>query len=309
MTNQTAITKDNVSLSIDGVLYIRVVDPVKASYGVDGALWAATQLAQTSMRSELGKLSLDAVFAERDALNAAIVESISAAASGWGLQVLRYEIRDISPPNAVRAAMELQAEAERRKRAQILESEGARDARVNVAQAAKAEVVLASEAAKADLVNRAQGEAEATRARAEAEAEALRVVAAALEDNGDAGGRAATFHVAERYVQAFGQLAKESTTLLMPSAAGDPAAMVAQALAIYGKVVQDPKAGNAGTATPLLDQAQGAESQGSAGNATGGAGTWNKPRESRQSKPTTAETPDEDLEPGTPTGGFSLQRK
>lgn len=233
--NQTAITKDNVSLTIDGVLYVKVVDPYLASYGVQNALFAATQLAQTTMRSELGKITLDAVFAERDALNKSIVESIQPAASAWGLEVLRYEIRDILPPPAVRTAMELQAEAERRKRAQILESEGQSQSKINVAEAQKQEIILASEAAQQDQINRATGEAEAIFRRAEASARGIQLLAESIQSTG--GPQAVSLRVAEQYLDAFGELAKKSTTMLLPASANDPASMVAQALNIYNNLV------------------------------------------------------------------------
>lgn len=229
--NQTAITKDNVSLTIDGVLYIKVIDPYQASYGVENALYAATQLAQTTMRSELGKMTLDNVFSERDTLNLNIVQSIQPAASQWGLQVLRYEIRDIMPPISVRNAMELQAEAERRKRAQILESEGARQAKVNVAEADKSQVILSSEAAKTNSINRAQGEAAAIEARAQATARGIDMLAAAIHEKG--GSDAVAMRVAEQYLDAFGEIAKKGNTMLLPAATDHPAAMVAQAMSIF----------------------------------------------------------------------------
>ena len=233
--NQTAITKDNVSLTIDGVLYTKVIDPYLASYGVENCLYAVTQLAQTTMRSELGKISLDAVFAERDALNRNIVESIQPAASAWGLEVLRYEIRDILPPPAVRTAMELQAEAESRKRAQILESEGASQSKINVAEAQKQEVILGSEAAREDQINRATGEAEAIYRRAEATSRGISQLAQSINSSG--GSEAVSLRVAEQYLDAFGEIAKKGTTMLLPASASDPASMVAQALSIYGTVV------------------------------------------------------------------------
>eukprot|EP00897_Mesotaenium_endlicherianum_P000512 jgi/Mesen1/10461/ME000082S09967 len=229
--NQTAITKDNVSISIDGVLYVKTVDPFKASYGVENPIYAVIQLAQTTMRSELGKITLDKTFEEREMLNTNIVKSINEAAVSWGLECLRYEIRDISPPPGVRAAMEMQAEAERRRRAQVLESEGERQANINIADGKKASVILQSEAAMLDQKNRALGEAEAIYARAEATSRSLLLLASAIRSQG--GTEAASLRIAEQYLQAFGNIAKEGTTMLLPVNATDPAGMVAQAMAIY----------------------------------------------------------------------------
>ncbi|KAI8473031.1 MAG: hypothetical protein J3K34DRAFT_192036 [Monoraphidium minutum] len=232
IAHQTAITKDNVTISIDGMLYVRVVDPFKASYGVDSALYAVSQLAQTTMRSELGRITLDKTFEEREALNASIVRAINEASEAWGLECLRYEIRDISPPAGILNAMALQAEAERRKRASILESEGQRQAKINVAEGDKQQVILAAEA-----------EAEAIRRRAEATAEGLRTVAAALQDG--QGGAAAQLRVAEAYVDAFRGLAKETNTVLLPANLESPSAMVAQALSVF-KAVDRGTAGGGG---------------------------------------------------------------
>ena len=178
---QSAITKDNISLSVDGVLYFRVLDPYKATYGVEDYVFAVTQLAQTTMRSELGKMELDKTFEERDILNTNIVSAINVAAGPWGIQVMRYEIKDIIPPSSVMEAMEAQMKAERVKRAQILESEGDRQAAINRAEGEKASVVLAAEADKEEQILRAQGEASAIVAVADAQAEALRKVGEAAD--------------------------------------------------------------------------------------------------------------------------------
>ncbi|XP_043218715.1 stomatin-like protein 2, mitochondrial isoform X2 [Amphibalanus amphitrite] len=231
---QSAITSDNVTLAIDGVLFLRVVDPYKASYGVEDPEFAITQLAQTTMRSELGKIQLDNVFRERESLNIAIVESINKASECWGITCLRYEIRDIKLPQNVQEAMQMQAQAERKKRAAILESEGVRTAEINVAEGQKQSVILASEAARMELVNKAEGEAEALLSVARARAQSLAVISEALSlPNGQ---NAASLAIAEQYVRAFQSLAKENNTMLLPADTGNMASMVSQAMAIYGNV-------------------------------------------------------------------------
>jgi len=229
---QSAVTKDNVGLHIDGVLYVRVVDPYKASYGVDDPEYAVTQLAQTTMRSEIGKLSLDAIFQEREVLNINIVKAInSASEEPWGIRCLRYEIRDIQVPSRVRDAMQMQVEAERKKRASILESEGQKESAINVALGQREAQILASESEKIQQINQAEGEAQAILAKANAKAQAIRTVAHALAQK--SGSSAAGLTIAEQYVKAFGNLAKEGNTILLPSNTGDPASMVAQAMSIY----------------------------------------------------------------------------
>jgi regulator of protease activity HflC (stomatin/prohibitin superfamily) len=227
---QSAITRDNISLSVDGVLYFRVLDAYKATYGIDDYVFAVTQLAQTTMRSELGKMELDKTFEERDVLNTNIVAAINEASGPWGIQVLRYEIKDIVPPQSVMEAMEAQMKAERVKRAQILESEGDRQAAINRAEGKKASVVLAAEADKEEQVLRAEGEAQAIVAVASAQAEALRQVGEAA--NTEAGQKAIQLDLATKAIEAKRAIAKESSVVLLPDSGTDAAAIVAQATSI-----------------------------------------------------------------------------
>ncbi|XP_048706221.1 stomatin-like protein 2, mitochondrial isoform X2 [Caretta caretta] len=244
---QSAVTLDNVTLQIDGVLYLRIMDPYKASYGVEDPEYAVTQLAQTTMRSELGKISLDKVFRERESLNACIVDAINQASDYWGIRCLRYEIKDIHVPPRVKESMQMQVEAERRKRATVLESEGTRESDINVAEGRKQAQILASEAERAEQINKAAGEANAMLAKAKAKAEAIRLLADALtQQNGNA---AASLAVAEQYVSAFSQLAKDSNTILLPSNTGDVTSMVTQALGIYSALTK-PQAAKSSEATP-----------------------------------------------------------
>ncbi|KAM9794204.1 stomatin-like protein 2, mitochondrial [Syngnathus typhle] len=247
---QSAVSLDNVTLQIDGVLYLRILDPFKASYGVEDPEYAVTQLAQTTMRSELGKLTLDKVFRERESLNSNIVHSINQASDEWGIRCLRYEIKDIHVPPRVKESMQMQVEAERKKRATVLESEGMRESAINVAEGQKQAQILASEGEKAEQINQAAGEAQAVLAKAEAKAKAIRLLSDALaEQNGNA---AASLSVAEQYVLAFSKLAKESNTVLLPSNAGDISSMVTQAMAVYGTLAK---------ATPKIPPAEVEESE------------------------------------------------
>ncbi len=227
---QSAITKDNISLMVDGVLYFRVMDPYKATYGVEDYVFAVTQLAQTTMRSELGKMELDKTFEERDVLNLNIVTAINQASGPWGIQVMRYEIKDIIPPGSIMEAMEAQMKAERVKRAQILESEGDRQAAINRAEGEKASVVLAAEAEKSEQILRAQGEASAIVAVAEAQAEALNKVGEAA--NTEAGQKAIQLDLATKAIEAKQAIAKESSVVLLPDSGTEAASIVAQATSI-----------------------------------------------------------------------------
>ncbi|XP_050681372.1 stomatin-like protein 2, mitochondrial [Leptidea sinapis] len=231
---QSAITSDNVTLSIDGVLYLRIVDAYLASYGVEDPEFAITQLAQTTMRSELGKISLDKVFRERESLNVSIVHSINKASEAWGIACLRYEIRDIKLPTRVHEAMQMQVEAERRKRAAILESEGVRAADINVAEGKRQARILGSEAEKQEQINKASGEAQAMLAVAEARSRGLKLIASALAQPDSR--HAASLTIAEQYVAAFNKLARTNNTLILPANAGDVSNLVAQAMSIYSTV-------------------------------------------------------------------------
>ncbi|RKP36531.1 hypothetical protein BJ085DRAFT_20961 [Dimargaris cristalligena] len=224
---QSAITQDNVTLELDGVLYYRVVDAYKASYGVEDAEFSVAQLAQTTMRAEIGQMTLDKTLAERNQLNHNIVDAINTAANDWGIRCLRYEIRDIHPPENVVQAMHSQVSAERSKRAQILESEGSRQAAINVAEGRKQATILASEAIKMERINEALGAAEAILAHARATAQGIESVAHSISNS--AGGQdAVSLTVAEKYVNAFANLAKEGTTVVIPADANNVGSMVAQ---------------------------------------------------------------------------------
>lgn len=231
---QTAITRDNVTLVIDGLIYLKIIDAVHASYGVSNPVFAVTQLAQTTMRSEIGKLTMEAAFEERDRLNTNIVTAINQAAQTWGIQCMRYEIRNITPPASVLKSMEMQVAADRQKRAVILESEGKRQSQINAAEGEKQQVVLRSEGSQTDQINRAKGEAEALLMVAEATAGSIRKVAAAINEPG--GREAIELKVAEQFVDAFKGLAKTNNTILLPSNVGDAGSMVAQALSVFDTI-------------------------------------------------------------------------
>jgi regulator of protease activity HflC (stomatin/prohibitin superfamily) len=230
---QICITRDNVQVHVDGVLYLQVLDPERASYGISSYEFAIMQLAQTTLRSEIGKIVLDKTFEERTNINIAVVSELDKATESWGIKVLRYEIKNITPPVDVLAAMEKQMRAEREKRAVILTSEGQRDAAINNAEGEKQQVIKASEARKQQQINEAAGQAEAILAVATATAEGIRQVAIAIETPG--GTNAVRLRVAEQYVTQLGQLAKGSTNLILPANVADVGAMVALAMNVLNQ--------------------------------------------------------------------------
>ena len=228
---QICITKDNVQVGIDGVLYLQVLDAGRASYGISDYLFAISQLAQTTLRSEIGKIDLDRTFEERAVINGNVVSELDKASDPWGVKVLRYEIRNINPPHDVIEAMEKQMRAEREKRAVILQSEGERDAQINQAEGEKQRVIKESEAAKQQQINEAEGEAEAILQVARATAEGLRHVANALTIDG--GSAAMQLRIAEEYVHQFGNLAKAANTLVVPANLSEISSMIAVATKVF----------------------------------------------------------------------------
>lgn len=227
---QICITRDNVQVGVDGVIFIQVFDPQMASYGISNYLLSISQLAQTTMRSEMGKIDLDKTFEERSTINSAIVSAINDASRTWGVKILRYEIKNIVPPETVLKAMEKQMQAEREKRAIILQSEGEKQSAINVAEGQKQKVVLESEAVRQKQINEATGQAEAIRAVANATADGVRAVASAVQSEG--GMEAVQLRVAEKLVEQFGHLAKQSTTLILPANFGDMSSLIATAMSI-----------------------------------------------------------------------------
>jgi regulator of protease activity HflC (stomatin/prohibitin superfamily) len=231
IAEQICITKDNVQVGIDGVLYLQVLDPARASYGISDYHFAISQLAQTTLRSEIGKIDLDRTFEERATINSNVVQELDKASEPWGVKVLRYEIRNINPPADVLQAMEKQMRAEREKRAVILTSEGDRDAKINQAEGEKQRVIKESEANRQQQINEAAGEAEAILAVATATAEGLRRVADAVSDSG--GREAMQLRIAEEYVRQFGNLARSTNTIVVPANLSDIASMIAMATKVF----------------------------------------------------------------------------
>jgi len=238
---QVCITKDNVQVAVDGVLYFKVLDPERASYGISDYNYAIAQLAQTNLRSEIGKIELDKTFEERTNINAAVVSEVDKASEAWGVKVLRYEIKNITPPQDVLAAMEKQMRAEREKRAVILQSEGQRDAAINAAEGDKQQVIKASEAKKQQAINEAEGQAAAILSVASATADGLRKVAEALKVTG--GHEAMQLRIAEQYVTQFGNLAKNSTSMIVPANLTDIVSVISTAMNAVKQTASEPLLG------------------------------------------------------------------
>lgn len=228
--SQVCITRDNTQLQVDGVLYFQVTDPMKASYGSSNFVIAITQLSQTTLRSVIGKLELDKTFEEREYINHSIVNALDEAASNWGVKVLRYEIKDLTPPKEILHAMQAQITAEREKRALIAASEGRKQEQINLASGAREAAIQKSEGERQAAINQAQGEASAILAVAEANAQAIEKIAAAIQTAG--GMEAVNLKVAEQYVGAFANIAKTGNTLIVPGNMSDMSSMIASALAI-----------------------------------------------------------------------------
>lgn len=229
-SSQVCITKDNTQLQVDGVLYFQVTNPELASYGTSDFVMAITQLAQTSLRSVIGTMSLDKTFEEREEINARVVQAVDEAAQTWGVKVLRYEIKDLTPPKEILRAMQLQITAEREKRAVIATSEGQKQKEINIAEGERAAMIAQSEGQMQAAINKAEGEARAIEAVAKAQAEAIRAVAQAISQ--PQGMQAVNLQVAEKYVEAFAKIAKEGNTLLLPANLADMGSMVASAMTI-----------------------------------------------------------------------------
>jgi regulator of protease activity HflC (stomatin/prohibitin superfamily) len=235
---QSCITKDNISVEVDGILYLQVIDAKGASYGISNYRFAVIQLAQTTLRSEVGKIELDKTFEERESINGAVVAAVDKASESWGIKVLRYEIKDIVPPASVQDALEKQMRAERERRATVAESEGARQAKINVSEGMKQETINISEADKIRQINEAEGKARQIELVAESTANGIRKVAEAI--NAPGGLDAVKLRVAEQYVHEFGRLAKESNTLIIPAPLSDVSSMVAMATKAFEATKSSP---------------------------------------------------------------------
>ena len=227
---QACITKDNIAVEVDGILYMQVVDPSKASYGISNYKFASTQLAQTTMRSVMGKLDLDKTFEERETINSAIVDAVDKASDPWGVKVTRYEVKNITPPQSIKDAMEKQMRAEREKRALIAESEGEKQAKINRAEGEKAGMIAQSEGEKQKRINEAEGRAEEIRKVAMATAEGIREIANAINERG--GINAVNLRIAEQYLNEFGKLAQTNNSMIIPTDLADIAGMIKAASSV-----------------------------------------------------------------------------
>lgn len=231
VASQTCITRDNIAVEVDGILYLQVIDPKKASYGIDNYKFASIQIAQTTMRSVIGKLELDKTFEERETINTVIVEAVDKASDPWGVKVSRYEVKNIEPPASIKDAMEKQMRAEREKRAMIAESEGEKQAKINVADGDKQELIRKSEGEKQKRINEAEGRAAEIERVAKATAWGIREIAASINEKG--GMDAVNLRVAEQYLKEFGNLASENNTMIIPSNLTDIAGIVAAATSVF----------------------------------------------------------------------------
>ncbi len=231
---QVCITKDNISVEVDGILYLQVIDPKKASYGIDHYQFASTQIAQTTMRSIIGKLSLDKTFEERESINALIVEAVDKASDPWGIKVSRYEVKNIVPPQSIKDAMEKEMRAVREKRATIAESEGEMQAKINRAEGDKQELIARSEGEKQKRINEADGKAAEIKAIATATAAGITDISVAINKEG--GMDAVNLRIAEQYLSEFGKLAKENNTMIIPSNLSDISGVIATATSVFNNV-------------------------------------------------------------------------
>ncbi len=241
---QTCITQDNISVEVDGILYLQVTDPGKASYGINNYQFASTQLAQTTMRSVIGRLELDRTFEEREAINSEIVDAVDKASDPWGVKVTRYEVKNIVPPQSIKDAMEKQMRAEREKRAVVAQSEGEKQAKINVAEGDKQELIKRSEGEKQRRINEAMGQAAEIEKVAEATAKGIREIASAINEQG--GQDAVNLRVAEQYIKEFGNLARTNNSLIIPSNLSDMAGMIASAMTVVQQARKEDGSGPAG---------------------------------------------------------------
>ena len=235
--SQQCITQDNIAVEVDGILYLQVLDAKRASYGIDNYNFASTQIAQTTMRSVIGKMQLDKTFEERDTINIAIVEAVDKASDPWGVKVTRYEVKNIIPPQSIKDAMEKQMRAEREKRATIAESEGDMQARINIAEGVKQEMIATSEGEKMKRINEAEGKGQEIERVAKATAQGIKEIAIAI--NAEGGKDAVNLRVAEQYIKEFGNLAQKTNTMIIPSNMADISSLIATSMAVIKELGDD----------------------------------------------------------------------